>query len=110
MCAKPRVLMLGLVDPAGVMVGTCTRGIPMWHCSVIRRTVVLTLVAVAVLGMGLVISGQGPFASCSDRERRGYPEVEAVATRTMPQSAILKRTSACEMTGSPRPGVSAVMH
>jgi hypothetical protein len=81
----------------------------MLHNGAIRRAVVLAVVVLGLLSVAFVASGSGPFASCSDREHKAYPELEAVAARTLPQAAATTRTSACEDTGRPLPGVSVEM-
>jgi hypothetical protein len=88
-----------------------TSGWDLWMLreGVIQRAVVLAVAVVALLGVAFVTSGSGPFASCSEREHKAYPELEAVAARTLPQAAAPTRTSACEETGRPLPGVSVEM-
>jgi hypothetical protein len=74
---------------------------------VIQRAVVLGLVAVALVGIGYVVSGSGPFESCGAKAAHAYPVLEGVAARVMPEGTSLRRENECEEMGQPLPDVSA---
>src|SRR3954469_17044733 len=81
----------------------------MWRRNPLLTSLLAVFVFAAVVGVLLVIPGFDLFESCSDKENRDYPHLEAVASEAMPGSARLKRTSACEEWRSPFAGVSVAM-